>query len=84
MKELTTKVEIDTPYCVKPCDRDHDGPYYAFFFFFFWPLYCLSFFVLRILITSLVSFVHCIEQKRRRYSELELKSNLRANFIFLI
>jgi hypothetical protein len=24
-------VEIDTPYCVKPCDRDHDGSYYAFF-----------------------------------------------------
>ena len=28
--------------------------------FFFWPLYCLSFFNLRLLMTPLVSFGHCI------------------------
>ena len=29
-------------------------------FFFFWPLYCLFFFDIRILITPVVSFGHCV------------------------
>ena len=33
---------------------------FDYLFGIFWPLYCLSFFDLRILITSLVSFGHCI------------------------
>jgi hypothetical protein len=38
----------------------------------FWPLYCLFFFNIQILITPLVSFGHCVvnDQKiPRRYSE---------------
>jgi len=31
-----------------------------YLFGIFWPLYCLSFFYLQLLITSLVSFVHCV------------------------
>ena len=32
----------------------------GYLFGIFWPLYCLSFFALRLLVTSLVSFGHCI------------------------
>jgi hypothetical protein len=33
---------------------------FVLFYFFFWPLCCLSFFDTRILITPLVSFGHCV------------------------
>ena len=33
---------------------------FALLYFFFWPLYCLSFLDLRLLITTLVSCGHCI------------------------
>jgi hypothetical protein len=54
---------------------------------FFWPLYCLSFFDLRILITPLVSFGHCVVCPSSIYAFWlplwYLQSSFSIAFIFL-
>ena len=42
---------------------------FVLLYFFFWPLCCLFFFDIRILIAPLVSFVHCVLYVLLRYTD---------------